>query len=108
MVSWSGGWNDGTRPVAITWFVAQPAAMAGMTLPRLPAAYAMIDPGQQTVAVKPSSATMYMADYDTVAGYDQLRQMPETLLLSPIGSMGAFVGMPFQRRIITAAALAGP
>jgi hypothetical protein len=45
---------------------------------------------------------MYMADYDNVAGYDQLRQMPETLLTSPIGIMGAFVGMPFQRRIITA------
>jgi len=108
MVSWSGGWNDGTRPVAITWLVAQPAAMAGMTLPRLPAAYAMIDPGQQTVAVTPSSGTMYMADYDNVAGYDQLRQMPETLLTSPIGIMGAFVGMPFQRRIITAPVLAGP
>jgi hypothetical protein len=104
MVNWSGGWNDGMRPVAISWLVAQPAAMTGMTLPRLPAAYAMIDPGQQTVAVQPSSVTMYMADYDNVAGYDQLRQMPETLLTSPIGIMGAFVGMPFQRRIITATA----
>jgi hypothetical protein len=108
MVSWSGTWNDGTRPVAISWLVAQPAEMAGMTLPRLPAAYAMIDPGQQTVAVTPGALTMYMADYDNLAGYDQLRQMPETLLTSPIGLMGAFVGMPFQRRIITATAPAGP
>jgi hypothetical protein len=102
MMSWSGSWNDGTRPVSIAWQVVQPADMAGMTLPRLPAAYAMIDPGQQTVAVKPTSVTMYTADYDNVAGYDQLRQMPETLLTSPIGIMGAFVGMPFQRRIISA------
>jgi hypothetical protein len=108
MVSWSGTWNDGTRPVAISWLVAQPAEMAGMTLPRLPAAYAMIDPGQQTVAVTPSAVTMYMADYDNLAGYDQLRQMPETLLTSPIGLMGAFVGMPFQRRIITTTVRTGP
>jgi hypothetical protein len=34
--------------------------------------------------------------------------MPETLLTSPIGLMGAFVGMPFQRRIITAKVPVGP
>jgi len=106
MVTWSGSWNDGARPVAISWSVAQAAAMTGMTLPKLPAAYAMIDPGQQTVAVKPVSVTLYMADYDNLTGYDQLRQMPETLLTTPIGVMGAFVGMPFQRRIITKTVLA--
>jgi len=104
MVTWSGSWNDGARPVAISWSVAQAAAMTGMTLPKLPPAYAMIDPGQQTVAVTPTSAIMYMADYDNVTGYDQLRQMPETLLTTTIGTMGAFVGMPFQRRIMTARA----
>ena len=106
MVTWSGSWNDGARPVAISWSVAQAAAMTGMTLPKLPAAYAMIDPGQQTVAVQPVSVTLYMADYDNLTGYDQLRQMPETLLTTPIGVMGAFVGMPFQRRIINKTVLA--
>jgi hypothetical protein len=101
IVNWSGSWNDGTRPVAISWSVAQDATMTGMTLPKLPAAYAMVDPGQQTVAVKQDSVALYMADYDNLAGYDQLRQMPETLLTTPIGVMGAFVGMPFQRRFIT-------
>jgi hypothetical protein len=42
-----------------------------------------------------------MADYDNLAGYDQFRQMPETLLTTSMGSMGAFVGMPFQRRIFS-------
>jgi hypothetical protein len=102
MVTWAGSWSDGARPVAISWSVAQAASMTGMTLPKLPAAYAMIDPGQQTRTVTPTSAIMYMADYDNLAGYDQLRQMPETLLTTPIGIMGAFVGMPFQRRIMTA------
>jgi len=101
MVTWSGSWNDGTRPVTVSWAIAQPAQMAGVTLPRLPAAYAMIDPGQQTVAVQPASVSLGVVDYDTVTGYDQFRQMPETLLTSNIGNMGAFVGMPFQRRIMT-------
>jgi hypothetical protein len=100
MTQWSGRWTSGTRSVLITWSVAQPAEMAGMTLPRLPAAYAMLDPGQQTVAVKPSFMTLYMADYDNLTGYDELRQMPETLLVPSIGNMGAFVGLSFQRRVI--------
>jgi len=112
MVNWSGSWNDGTRPVSVSWLITQSAQMAGVTLPKLPAAYTMIDPGQQTVTVKPTSVTLGMADYDNLASYDQFRQMPETLLISsngvnpfavtPIGVMGAFVGMPFQRRIMIA------
>lgn len=108
MTRWSGGWIDGTRSVSIAWSVVQPAEMTGMTLPRLPAAYAMLDPGQQTVAVTPGTMTLYMADFDNLAGYDELRQMPETLLTQPIGTMGAFVGMPFQRRSIVAFVLAMP
>jgi hypothetical protein len=103
MTQWSGRWNDGTRSVSITWSVVQPGEMAGMTLPRLPAAYARLDPGQQTIAVTPDYMFLYMADYDNLAGYDELRQMPETLLVPSIGTMGAFVGMPFQRRLIVVA-----
>jgi len=108
MIRWSAHWTDGARTVAITWLVAQAAELAGTTLPHLPAAYAMFDPGQQTVAVTPTGLTLLMADYDNVAGYDELRAMPETLLTTPIGLMGAFVGMPFQRRIMTASANVGP
>jgi hypothetical protein len=100
MTRWSGSWSDGSRPVSISWLVAQPADMAGMTLPRLPAIYSAIDPGQQTVPVTPRLATLYMVDYDNLTGYDELRTMPETLLTTPIGVMGAFVGLPFQRRLI--------
>ena len=100
MTRWSARWTSGARTVSITWLVAQPADMAGATLPRLPVLYSNLDPGQQTVAVTPSVMTFYMADYDNLAGYDEFRQMPETLLLPSIGSMGAFVGMPFQRRLI--------
>jgi hypothetical protein len=108
MISWSGRWNEGARTVAITWLVAQAAELTGATLPRLPAAYAMFDPGQQTATVTRTGLILFMADYDNVAGYDQLRAMPETLLTTPIGLMGAFVGMPFQRRIITASPIVGP
>lgn len=98
MTRWIGRWTSGARTVSITWSVVQPAEMAGMTLPRLPVLHSDIDPGQQTVAVTPSSLGLYMADYDNLAGYDQLRQMPETLLIPSIGTMGAFAGMPIQRR----------
>lgn len=100
LTSWSGTWSDSGRPVSVSWLVTQPAELAGMSLPRLPPTYQAIDPGQQSVAVTPGPATLYMADYDILAGYDELRQMPETLLTTPIGAMGAFIGMPFQRRMI--------
>jgi len=107
LTEWSGSWNDGARPVSLSWRIAQAAEMAGMTLPTLPAAYKMIDPGQQAAPVAPSLVTLYMADYDNLAGYDELRRRPETLLTAPIGSMGAFVGMPFQRRIVVESVRAG-
>lgn len=53
------------------------------------------------IGVSPLSLTVIMADYDNLAGYDELRQMAETLLIPSISSMGAFIGMPFQRRIST-------
>jgi hypothetical protein len=99
LTQWSGRWTVGTRTVTVTWRVTQPAEMTGMTLPGLPPAYAMLDATRQTAT--PLSLVLYMAEYDNLAGYDELRQMPETLLTPSIGSMGAFVGMPFQRRITT-------
>jgi hypothetical protein len=102
VTEWIATWNDGARDVTLTWRITQPAEMAGITLPKLPAAYAMIDPGQRTVTLEAMRVTM--ADYDNVAGYDELRQMAETLLLQPIGLMGAFVGVPFQRRVSTMSA----
>ena len=100
MTRWQGRWTSGTRSVSITWSVVQPAGMAGMTLPRLPVLYSNLDPGQQTVTVTPNFMSLYMADYDNLTGYDELRQIPETLVVPSFGSMGAFVGMPVQRRFI--------
>ena len=103
ITSWGGSWNDGTRTISVGWRIAQPveaAGMSGMTLPKLPPAYSAIDPGQQTVTVRPIILQLSMVDYDNVAGYDQFRQMPETLT-TPIATVGAFLGMPFQRRIFT-------
>lgn len=108
MLTWRGQWNDGTRPVSIAWSVVGPATTAGVTLPRLPAPYAAIDPGQQTVAVTPLTGTLYLVDYDNLTGYDQFRPLAETLVVPPIGVMGAFVGMPFQRRIIVEAVAPAP
>ncbi len=99
LTQWSGRWNDGKRQVSIQWRVVHPAEASGMTLPRLPAAYAMIDPGQQTVAVTSGTPVLSMADYNNVAGYDGLRQMPETLLIPAMSTIGVFTDVPFQRRI---------
>jgi hypothetical protein len=101
MTQWTGRWVDGQRTVTVTWRVSQPADMSGMTLPALPPAYSMLDPSKQTVPISPLSMVVIMADYDNLTGYDELRQMSQTLLIPSIGSMGAFVGMPFQRRLST-------
>jgi len=100
---WSGSWDNGARTVTVAWRVVHPAASAGMTLPRLPAAYAAYDPGQQVVEVTPTTLLLNIVDYDTVAGYDEFRRMPETLIGS-VANLGAFVGMPFQRRSVVALA----
>jgi hypothetical protein len=101
LTTWIGRWNDGSRPVTVAWRIAQPAELNGAPLPRLPSAYAKYDPGQQTVAVTASVALVSMVDYDKVAGYDEFRRMPETLV-APLASLGAFIGVPFQRRIFNA------
>ncbi len=102
---WSGNWSTGTRAVSVSWRVVHPVAPAGMTLPRLPAVYAAYDPVQQAVAVMPTTLLLNIVDYDTVAGYAEFRRMPETLIGS-LSTLGAFVGVPFQRRSVVALARA--
>jgi hypothetical protein len=101
LVQWLGRWNDGTRPVTITWRVAQPVAAAGMTLPALPKAYAALDPTQQTVEVTPTRVNWTVVDYEDLAGYDAFRQMADTLVVLDTSSVGAFVGQPYRRHITT-------
>lgn len=101
MIVWSGRWTDGVRLTNVGWRIAHAPGAAGLTLPRLPAAHAAIDPQAQTVAVTPNSGTVLAVDHDVVDGYDGFRQQPDTLLTSPIDNMGAFLGQPLQRRLYT-------
>ena len=103
LLTWRGRWTDGARAVQVAWNVVGPAAPTA-SLPRLPARWARVDPGQQPGQVVPAGVTLYLADYDVLDGYDALRQMPETLLTTTPGTLGAFVGMPFERRISVASA----
>jgi hypothetical protein len=96
---WNGRWVIGSRTTSVAWRIAHPPNATGITLPRLSAMHAAVDPQAQTVAVTPTSGTVFAVDYDVVNGYDEFRQQPDTLLTSTTDTMGAFVGMPFQRRL---------
>ena len=98
---WSADWTVGAQARSVNWDVIGPASLTGQPLPRLAAVLAEYDPAAQTVAVRVKTAVLYMANYDVVAGYDGFRQMAETLVLPQFEDMGAFVGMPHQRRYMT-------
>jgi hypothetical protein len=103
MVSvWSGRWTEGGRAVSIGWRIAHPFSATGLTLPRLSAMHAAVDPQAQTAPVIPDSGSVSIVDYDIVTGYNELRQQPDTLVTPSIELMGAFIGMPYQRRMYTA------
>jgi len=110
LTQWSGSWTDATgRAVSVGWRVIQPAQASGITLPKLPAAYAAVDPSQQTVVVSPGLMFVVFGDYDQVAGYDDLRRQAETYLPIMINitgdvpsALGAFIGTPFKRRLSVA------
>jgi hypothetical protein len=106
LLVWTGQWMASGKTVMVTRSLAQPVSTTAisMTLPRLPASYAAVDPEQQTVAVTLSGATLFMGNYDVLNGYAQIRAMPETLLTTTSGNMGALLGQPFQRRIMLAPA----
>jgi hypothetical protein len=106
LLVWTGQWMANGKTVMVTRSLAQPVSTTAisMTLPRLPASYAAVDPEQQPVAVTLNGATLYMGNYDVLNGYAHIRAMPETLLTTTIGNMGALLGQPFQRRIVAATA----
>lgn len=105
MLTWTGTWSAGNTAYTGTRTLVQPlsAVTHSMTLPALPAAYTAIDPVQQSVVVTPHTANLVMANYDVLNSYAQIRQMPQILLTDPAGNMGALLGQPFQRRIVSAA-----
>ncbi len=102
---WNGRWVIGNRSTQVTWRIAHAPSATGISLPRLPPAHAAFDPQAQTVPIMPTpfvTGTLFAVDYDVVGGYAEFRRQPDTLLSSPVDDMGAFVGMPFQRRLYTA------
>lgn len=101
MLFWHGSWTVGAQSQDVIWSVVGPASLTGQPLPALAAALAQYDPAAQTAAITVGTAILYMVDYDVVAGYDEFRQMPETLVESSFETKGAFVGMPHQRRYMT-------
>lgn len=96
---WAGQWTVGSRTTIVGWRVAQPFAATGMTLPRLPPAYAELDPQAQTTTITAGHPTLSIVNFDVVDGYDAFRQQPETLSVATLEQLGAFVGMPVQRRM---------
>ncbi|HSK03841.1 MAG TPA: hypothetical protein VK932_21455, partial [Kofleriaceae bacterium] len=105
---WNGRWVIGSRTTIVTWRIAHAPSATGISLPRLPPAHAAVDPQAQMVAVTPTTGTVFAVDLDTVDGYAQFRRQPDTLLFSPFDDMGAFLGMPVQRRLYTASIPAQP
>lgn len=100
LTQWTGRWTTAAGVASTIGIrVTQPAEASGMTLPRLPATYARLDPQAQTVTVTPSFLFVFFGDYDKIAGYDQLRQQPETLLTTSPAALGVFNGQAWQRRI---------
>lgn len=99
VMSYAGRWMEPTRLVTVSWRLIGPASMTGMQLPRLPAAYAHLDPQAQSVPVNIFTGSLTMVDYDVVAGYDEFRPLAETLVEASFDDKGAFAGMPHQRRM---------
>jgi hypothetical protein len=104
VVEWRGSWIANGRFTTIAWRIAQPVTEGGITLPRLPAAHARFDPQAQTVEVTPQSGAVALVDYDIITSYDAFRQQPDTLVTTFLSAMGAYVDVPYQRRMYTASA----
>jgi hypothetical protein len=102
VVQWQGAWTIEGRATNVLWRIAQPVSPGGVTLPRLPATHAELDPQAQTVAVTATAGTVSMVDYDIITSYDEFRSQPDTLITPFLGLMGVYVDMPYQRRFYTA------
>lgn len=99
---WTGRWVIGGRTTTVGWRIAHAPSATGISLPRLSPAHAAIDPQAQAVAVTPTNGTVFAVDLDMIDGYAEFRRQPDTLVFSPFDDMGAFLGMPLQRRLYTA------
>jgi hypothetical protein len=105
MIVWNGEWIEGGRTTSVEWRIAYPGSTSGLPLPRLPTTYTALDPRAQTVPVIPKRGTVVAVDYDIVTGYAEFRRQPEVLVMPLIDLMGAFIGLPYQRRMYSATVL---
>lgn len=103
---WRGAWMDNGVAIDIDWRIAQAfdSAATEVRLPSLPPAYASLDPATHTDVTLGFSGVL-LVDYDIIAGYDEYRQMPETLS-NQFNDVGG-VGVAYSRRFLGHTA-AGP
>ena len=100
---WSGTWIDASqREIQVAWRIAHAPNDTGVTLPRLPASLAGIDPRAQA-AVTPALGAAFVTNIDVVGGYDEFRRMPDTLVTAQLANIGAFPDVAIQRRQYTVA-----
>jgi hypothetical protein len=98
LVYWRGEWQDASVAVQVVWSVLDDGLSGtSIDLPHLPASYASVDPYGATSTYAPQPRVYYVA-YDNLNGYDESRPLGE-MLIDPIGALGAFPLVDFQRRI---------
>jgi hypothetical protein len=109
MMTWAGHWTTAAKiATTLAWRVIRPVNASGAALVPVPAKYGRFDPAQAGVTILPTIATTTIVDYDTVNGYDEFRQQPETLTSGTnVSLVGAFVGQPVQRGTTTFSARLG-
>jgi hypothetical protein len=97
--SWRGTWNPG-RPVTVTWRTIGPRTDNALVLPRLPPAFAELDPqafgGEPTHTV--GSAQVVFMDYEGFDSYDDIRLHPDNYLSGTLDAETVFGGVGFTRR----------
>ena len=97
-VTWIGNWTDGNGTNNnLNWTIEDGKADSSITLPALPASYAMYDPSKVS-GVRPMSGFVVYVDYANLDGYDQARPYGPNLK-DPLNVLGVFVDQPLERRI---------
>lgn len=100
---WTARWAAGPVNTAVIWRIAQKGDATGLALPRFPAAYARLDPQAQaagTTFAPISTPAVFAVDYNVIDGYAGFRAAPDTLSITAPDQVNAFVGLPWQRRMM--------
>lgn len=99
LTSWRGSWNPG-RPVTLTWRYIGTQTANALVLPRLPPAFAELDPqafgGETTHSI--GSAQVVFIDYEDLTSYAEIRPHAENYVSSTFDAETMFGGVGFTRR----------